>query len=227
VPEGSSVTDALTAFAALLQRSPTNAAVAAAVTVVANATTPPRPAMAGLDAALRAVAPRLSPADHAAWAAALMEPLRKAGMTSPRCVAAFLGQCAHESDGFQDLEENLHYSAARLCQVWPARFPTAEAASACAMQPEILANRVYADRMGNGSAASGDGWRFRGRGLIQLTGRSAYAGFAHTLGMTLDQAVTFAGTKAGAVASAIWFWTTNDLNALAGDWSIDLITRKV
>jgi putative chitinase len=154
-------------------------------------------------------------------------PLRKANIIAPRCVAAFLGQCAHESGGFRAIEEDLSYSAARLCQVWPSRFPTQEAAEACALQPEALANRVYANRLGNGDEASGDGWRFRGRGLIQITGRAAYESFAKTMGMTLDQAVEHATTLAGAADSAAWFWTENDLNALAACWSIDLLTRKI
>ncbi|HYZ20748.1 MAG TPA: hypothetical protein VE690_01200, partial [Rhodopila sp.] len=144
-----------------------------------------------------------------------------------RCVATFLGQCSVESAGFRALEENLNYSAARLCQVWPARFPNLEKAAACAMRPEALANAVYANRMGNGGAASGDGWRFRGRGLIQLTGRSAYERFARAMGIGLDQAVEHAATVQGAADSAAWFWSAQGLNALATTWSIDLITRKI
>ena len=95
------------------------------------------------------------------------------------------------------------------------------------MQPKRLANRVYADRMGNGDEASGDGWLFRGRGLIQLTGRTSYERFASTIGMTVDQAAAYAATKEGAVASAVWFWTANGLNAPAESWSIDLLTQKI
>lgn len=187
---------------------------------------PPLPPVR-LHSVLRAVAPRLSDADRAAWVAALAEPMRAGGITTPKCVAAFLGQCAVESAGFQVLEEDLRYSAARLCAVWPNRFPNAQAAERCAMQPEALANRVYAGRMGNGDEASGDGWRFRGRGLIQLTGRAAYERFARTMNMTLAQAVDHTATRAGAVVSAVWFWTANDLNGLANVWSIDLITQKI
>jgi putative chitinase len=102
-----------------------------------------------------------------------------------------------------------------------------DAAEACALQPEVLANSVYADRMGNGDDATGDGWRFRGRGLIQITGRSAYAKFALAMKMTLDQAVEHAATQAGAADSAVWFWSVNRLNALANTWSVDQITRKI
>ncbi len=95
------------------------------------------------------------------------------------------------------------------------------------MQPETLANRVYSNRLGNGDEASGDGWRFRGRGLIQLTGRANYQQFAEAMTMTLDQAVEHAATEAGAADSAAWFWTVNQLNPLADAWSVDLITRKI
>ncbi|HEY4045129.1 MAG TPA: hypothetical protein VGM32_25240, partial [Rhodopila sp.] len=185
---------------------------------------PPPP---GLDRALEAVAPHLSDEERSGWVTAMAAPLAKAEITTPRRVAAFLGQCAVESGGFRDLEEDLSYSAARLCQVWPSRFPTLEAAEACAMRPEALANRVYSGRMGNGDEASGDGWLFRGRGLIQITGRTVYEHFASTMGMTVDQAAEHAATQSGAADSAAWFWTTNELNGLANTWSIDLLTRKI
>lgn len=202
-----------------------NPAVAAAVTVLASTPVPLPPAQ--LDAVLHAVAPHLTEAERRTWGAALAPPLRRSAIAAPRCVAAFLGQCAVESGGFRLLEENLNYSAARLCQVWPSRFPTQEAAAACAMRPEALANAVYANRMGNGGTESGDGWRFRGRGLIQLTGRQSYERFARAMGIGLDQAVEHAATLQGAADSAAWFWSAQGLNALASTWSIDLITRKI
>ncbi|HEX2940706.1 MAG TPA: glycoside hydrolase family 19 protein [Rhodopila sp.] len=199
------------------------AAVAAAAMLAGSA-----PLAAGhLDAALRAVAPRLDDAARAAWLAALGMALTRHGITAPRCVAAFLGQCAVESAGFRVLEEDLNYSAPRLREVWPARFPTEEAASVCAFQPEKLANVVYADRMGNGDPASGDGWRFRGRGLIQMTGKATYERFAAAMGLSLEQAVALAGTTQGAADSAAWFWTAHDLNALARSWALLPITRRI
>src|SRR5258706_10657065 len=90
-------------------------------------------------------------------------------------MAAFLAQIVHESGNLQNLEENLRYSAKRLREVWPKRFPDGATAEAYAGNAEKLANRVYAGRLGNGDEASGDGWKYRGRGLIQLTGRSNYA----------------------------------------------------
>lgn len=225
------MSSALAAFEDFFFRQPSpDPAVVAAVTVLyTTSSTPPQPppAAPGLDLALQAVAPHLTSDDRAAWISALAEPLLTADITTPRRVAAFLGECSAESGGLLELEENLNYSAARLCEVWPNRFRSAEAAEACAMSPEVLANRVYADRMGNGDEASGDGWRFHGRGLIQITGRTTYAQFAQATNMTLDQAVDQAVTQAGAASSAAWFWTAHELNTLADTWSIDLLTRKI
>ena len=212
--------------AILSTQCPTQSAVAAAVTLIANRPTPVLQSDL-VKRALRAVAPHLPDDQCETWINALTEPLRKAGVITSRCLAAFLGQCAVESGGLQSLEENLNYSATRLCQVWPSRFPDAEAAAVCALQPELLANRVYANRMGNGDEASGDGWRFRGRGLIQLSGRSSYTRFAQAMNMPLDEAVEHAATTAGAADSAVWYWSINQLNALANTWSIDAITRKI
>jgi putative chitinase len=182
---------------------------------------------ARLGNAVRRVAPHLANADHAVWVALLTEKLPEAGIISSRCVAAFLGQCAFESSGFDVLEEDLSYSAERLCEVWPGRFPDLDAAAACTFQPEALANEVYADRLGNGGPASGDGWRFRGRGLIQITGRGAYQRFAEAMKLNLDEAVAHAATQAGAVDSAAWFWSVNDLSRLAEAWLIASLTRKI
>nr|WP_294511931.1 glycoside hydrolase family 19 protein [uncultured Rhodopila sp.] len=176
---------------------------------------------------MRAVAPHLTGVERAEWVEILGGRLSKAAITRSRRVAAFLGQCAVESAGFQILEEDLSYSAARLCEVWPGRFADAETAEACAFQPEALANDVYANRMGNGDPASGDGWYFRGRGLIQITGRTSYERFAQEMNMSLDQAVAHAATRVGAADSAVWFWSNNDLNKLADAWLLDSLTRKI
>jgi len=180
-----------------------------------------------LPQALTAVAPLLTQAGRDAWIAVMTAPMLKAGITSVRRIAAFLGQCAVESGGFRDLEENLSYSPARLCQVWPDRFPTPADAQPFAYQPEKLANAVYADRMGNGDAVSGDGWNFRGRGLIQVSGRTAYQRFATAISQSLTDAMTFAATPAGAAESAALFWSENDLNTLADAWEITRITERV
>lgn len=199
-------------------------AAAAAILVFnqAHATPPDR-----LARGLRAVAPHLSAQDCDGWVQAMTTPLAKASITTTNRIAAFLGQCSVESDGFRSLEEDLNYSAARLCVVWPNHFPNQAAAEPCAMEPERLADTVYASRMGNGDAASGDGWRFRGRGLIQMTGRNTYQRFADAIGMTLDAAVDHAATRQGAADSAVWFWSSRNLNALADSWLLEKITTCI
>lgn len=174
--------------------------------------------------AIRAIAPD---ADADLWADALERPMAEAAIGTPLRVAAFLGQVAEESGRFTMLEERLGYSAPRLMVVWPARFPSAAKANQYAMRPEKLANHVYAGRMGNGDEASGDGWRFRGRGLIQLTGRGNYAKFARDVGMRIETAAEWCGTPDGAAASACWYWTSRGINALADAWDIAGVTRTV
>jgi len=165
------------------------------------------------------LAAMLSTSDAATRAALWTEPLNQ-GMARmeidrPLRQAAFLAQVLLESSEFRQLQESLNYSVARLREVWPKRFPSDEVAVQYAQQPEKLANRVYADRMGNGDEASGDGWRYRGRGLIQLTGRENYARFANAAGIdALGQPDLLAGPP-GAVLSAAWFWHSRGLNELA------------
>ncbi len=189
---------------------------------------PPPPGLPNsLEKALATVLPHMPDAERSAWMEALKGLLPGAGVIPQRCVAAFLGQCAFESGGFRILEEDLCYHALRLCEVWPNRFPTLEAAEPFAMQPEALANQVYADRMGNGGPESGDGWKFRGRGLIQLTGRTLYQRFADAMKMDLDAVVDHAATREGAIRSATWFWSIKGLNEVAERWSIDVITWRI
>lgn len=134
--------------------------------------------------------------------------------------AAFLAQVGHESGRLAHVEENLRYSAGRLLQVFPKYFKTAQQAKEYDYIPENIANRVYADRMGNGNEDSGDGWRFRGRGLIQLTGRNNYraatAGmYAVPLGLDFENEPDQIATPQYAAQSAGWFWESNGLNCLA------------
>ena len=180
----------------------------------------------GLAAAVRAAAPR---ADLAIWVAVLNEHLTASGMTEPKVVAAFLGQCAVEAgDGFNDLAENTNYkNPERLVAIFPSRFPTLELARGYAGDSKRIANRAYAGKLGNGDEASGDGLRFRGSGLLQVTGRDNYAAFAVTLGATADSVADWIRTPAGAAASACWFWTTRGLSAPALAWNLDAITRGI
>lgn len=131
--------------------------------------------------------------------------------TTPR-FAAFLAQVAHESGGFVFIRENLNYSAQGLMTTFKKYFPTIELARQYERKPERIANRVYANRMDNGSEESGDGWRFRGRGLIQLTGKFNYTKLAAGLKVSIDECIAYLETPAGATSSAGWFWHNNNLN---------------
>ena len=132
----------------------------------------------------------------------------------PKEVAAFVANSAHESANFSRLEENLNYSAQALRTYWPKRV-SAELAQRIARQPERIANVVYANRMGNGDADSGDGWAYRGRGLIQVTGRASYDALSFAWGVDCVAEPEKLTTPEGAVVSACWFWKTNGCNELA------------
>ncbi|MFL7901587.1 glycoside hydrolase family 19 protein [Azospirillum argentinense] len=162
-----------------------------------------------------------------AFAAAMSARLSAAGINTPQRVAAFLSQVGHESGGLRVWVENLSYSADGLRKTWPQRFRDAATANAYARQPEKIANRVYADRMGNGPEASGDGWRHIGRGLIQLTGRDNYQRCASWAGKPLEAMPAWLETPDGAVASAVWFWSVNGLNRLADAGDLEAITRRI
>lgn len=187
----------------------------------------PEPKLMDITPAVKALAPKLSAQVVDRWCAALIPEFVKAGVTTQKRIAAFLGQVAVESADFTALTENLYYTAPRLCAVWPSRFPNAVTAAPYAGEPEKLANHVYAGRMGNGDEATGDGWMFRGGGLIDLTGRATYTLFAQSCGKTVEEASDWVRTIEGAAASAVWFWSSHELNALADTWSIQSITEKV
>jgi putative chitinase len=139
-----------------------------------------------------------------------------------------LAQLAHESAGFRATSENLNYSAKALRSVFGRYFPTDELANSYARQPERIANRVYANRMGNADEASGDGWLYRGRGLIQLTGKSNYQRLSTALQIDLINAPQqLANDAALAVQSAFWFWQHNNLNTLADADQLQAITRRI
>lgn len=142
-------------------------------------------------------------------------------------VAAFLSQIAHESAGFTTTTENLFYSAEALVKTFKKYFPTVTLAQPYAKQPNRIANRVYAGRMGNGDEMSGDGFKYRGRGLIQLTGKTNYFRFANDLGISLDECVKYMETKDGAVASSGWYWDQNQLNKLADNGDMVSITKRI
>lgn len=161
------------------------------------------------------------------WYEALSKILPDYGINTVPRVAAFIAQCAHESAGFKFLQENLNYRAESLTKTFKKYFPTLESAQPYARNPEKIANRVYANRMGNGDEASGDGFKYRGRGLIQLTGYENYAFFAGSMEIDIDEAVEYLGTFEGAVQSACWFWETNNLNTWADKQDIVTLTKKI
>lgn len=161
------------------------------------------------------------------WYRALSMILPDYNIDTPARVAAFIAQCAHESGNFKFLQENLNYRAESLMRVWPSRFPSMEVAQQYAMQPEKIANKVYSSRMGNGDEASGDGWRYLGRGLIQLTGKDNYSRFAQSIDTPLEEIPEYLKTFEGAVQSACWFWETNNLNQWADAGDILTLTKRI
>lgn len=149
--------------------------------------------------------------------------------TKPR-VAAFIAQCAHESGGFKAIRENLNYRWETLRKIFPKYFPNDEIAKQYASLPnkqEAIANRVYANRMGNGPEESGDGFRYCGRGLIQLTGRNNYENFALSIETPLEEITEFLETFEGCVQSAAWFWEANNLNTWADKGDILTLTKRI
>jgi putative chitinase len=146
---------------------------------------------------------------------------------NPARLAGFLAQTAHESGGYTAIKENLNYSAKGLMGTFKKYFPSEDLANQYAKKPERIANRVYANRMSNGPEESGDGYRFCGRGLIQLTGRANYTKFAQDLGMSLEDTIAYLETPNGAVASAGWFWDNNKLNQYCDSGDFVTLTKRI
>lgn len=161
------------------------------------------------------------------WYRALEQLLPDYDINTPHRVAHFVAQCAHESGSFAFIEENLNYRAASLMNTFKKYFPTQELAQQYERKPERIANRVYASRMGNGDEASGDGWRYRGRGLIQLTGKDNYTFFAGSLGIPVEEAADYLGTFEGAAQSACFYWEQNKLNRFADANDVKGLTRAI
>jgi len=166
--------------------------------------------------------------DH--WYHALEQALPDYDINTPHRVAAFIAQCAHESGGFRALKENLNYKAVTLRKIFPKYFPDDATANHYASLPnkqEAIANRVYGGRMGNGPEASGDGFRYCGRGLIQLTGKQNYQNFADSIETPVEDIPEFLATFEGAVQSACWFWEANNLNQWADKGDILTLTKRI
>ena len=174
---------------------------------------------------LKQLLPKNPYVDH--WHHALSQLLPDYDINTPQRIAAFIAQCSHESGGFTALKENLNYRAVTLRKIFPKYFPTDDLANAFAGKPEMIANRVYASRMGNGDEASGDGFRYCGRGLIQLTGKSNYQSFADSLEMNVEDVPDYLSTFEGATQSACWFWESNNLNQYADSGDILTMTKRI
>lgn len=141
-------------------------------------------------------------------------------------VSAFVAQTAHESGGYRALTENLNYASDRLASIWPKHFKDVDVTE-YHRNPEKIANRAYRNRMGNGDENSGDGWKYRGRGLIQLTGKDNYSRFAEYAGISPEEAADYLETPRGAVHSACWFWYANDLNTYADAGDFVGMTKRI
>ena len=163
--------------------------------------------------------------DH--WHEALDQLLDDYEINTPLRVAHFVAQCAHESGNFAFIKENLNYKAVSLQKIFGKYFPTAELAAQYANKPEKIANRIYANRMGNGPETSGDGFRYCGRGLIQLTGKDNYTFFAGSLNIPVEEASDYLATFEGAAQSACWFWEQNNLNRFADANDVKGLTKAI
>jgi putative chitinase len=174
---------------------------------------------------LKQLLPKNQHVDH--WHHVLEQLFQDYEINTPQRIAAFIAQCAHESAEFAIIKENLNYKWESLRKIFSKYFPTDELAQQYAHQQEKIANRIYANRMGNGSEESGDGYRYCGRGLIQLTGKSNYQAFADSLEMDVNDVPEYLATFEGAAQSACWFWENNNLNKFADTGDILKMTKVI
>jgi putative chitinase len=161
------------------------------------------------------------------WVDPLNETFDRFGILTPRQQAAFIGQCGHECAHFRVLEENLNYRAETLTKLWAKRFPTLEFAKQYERNPKKIANYVYANRMGNRDEASGDGFRFRGRGCVQLTGSANYYHAGKALGVDFIMEPDLVATPQYAALTAGHFWNTQKLNPIAESGNNLALTKKI
>lgn len=160
------------------------------------------------------------------WLQPLLDTFAKYEINTPQRQSAFIGQCAHESGNFKVLQENLNYSAKGLMATWSSRFPDMDTAERYERQPEKIANKVYA-RADMGNIDDGDGWKYRGRGVIQLTGKNNYRACGEALGLDLVENPDLILEPKYACLSAGWFWNKRGLNTLADASDIETITKRV
>jgi putative chitinase len=161
------------------------------------------------------------------WVEPLEEVFHRYEINTPERQAAFIGQCAHESMNFTRLEENMNYSAEGLMKTWPSRFPTLESAKPYHRNPEKIANKVYAGRMGNGPEETGEGWLYHGRGLIQLTGKDNYTLAGDALNMDFIHSPDYVLVPKYAALTAGWFWNKRNLNKEADAKDFTGMTKKI
>jgi putative chitinase len=160
------------------------------------------------------------------WVDALNATFQRFDINTPVRQASFIGQCGHECGNFKILEENLNYRAEALQKLWPKRFDSAKA-QMCARNPKLIANTVYSSRMGNRDETSGDGYRFRGRGCIQLTGHANYYHAGQALGVDFVMEPDLVATPMYAALTAGWFWNTHKLNQFADVGDYKTMTKKI
>jgi len=159
------------------------------------------------------------------WLEPLNDTFQRYDITTPLRVAAFIGQCHHETGGFNTLQENLNYSAAGLCKTWPSRFPTLEDAQPYNRNPDMIANKVYSGRMGN--TEEGDGALYIGRGCIQLTGKTSYTLAGDALGVDFMHSPDLVAIPKYAALTAGWFWNKRGLNKEADAKDYEGMTKKI
>jgi putative chitinase len=161
------------------------------------------------------------------WADALNATFSRFNLSTIQQQASFIGQCSHECGNFKVLQENLNYKAEALMRLWKSRFPTLEIANQYAKNPKKIANKVYSGRMGNRDENSGDGYRFRGRGCIQLTGHANYYHAGQACDMDFVMEPDLVATPMYAAMTAGWFWNTHKLNQHADTGNYVAMTKKI
>jgi len=176
---------------------------------------------------LKQLLPKNKFVDH--WYEVLAKLLPDYEIDTPQRIAAFIAQCSHESGGFTTIKENLNYRPESLVKLFSKYFDLSTAQRYCGLpnKQEAIANRIYASRMGNGDESSGDGYKYCGRGLIQLTGKDNYFWFSSSLGITPEEASEYMATFEGAAQSACWFWENNKLNQWADAGDILTLTKRI
>ena len=176
---------------------------------------------------LQAIMPKARRSNIDLYCESINDAMEEFSIDEPECQAMFIAQCGHESGYLSAVVENLNYGAKGLMGIFKKYFPNEAIAKQYERRPEMIANRVYGGRMGNGPEATGEGFAYRGRGLIQLTGKDNYTFFAGSLGISVEEASEYLATFEGAAQSACWFWEQNNLNRFADANDVKGLTRAI